>query len=592
MRQSDTRYLSILIGCLLVAALALHIHQTPSRDIPHQLSSPQVSLRLTPTSSPPPAHRTAATVTPTAIPHQSLDNTNRPNKEIAFVRFADETARETFLSVNHFTPDELQPLPGLQVYQLSAATFSLTPGVQKFENHQYRASLTPTDPLAASQWYQSRINAPVAWDSQTGTAAPVVAVIDTGFALSHEDLTTAWATNPGEVGPTAQEGPAPNCTSRGQPLDKSCNNLDDDNDGLTDNVTGWNFVSNTNSVQAGAQDPTGSGVSHGTMTASLITSSANNGKGGSGINWKGRILPLQALSDDGTGSTASVALAVRYAVDSGAKIINLSLGGNADDPILAEQISYAIAQGVTVVAAAGNDGCNCMNYPAAYPNVIAVGAINSSNTRASFSNTGNSLTLVAPGTNICTAMWSASQPTNAYGCGSGTSFSAPLVSATASLLLSQNPTLTRGQLTTALIASAQKLSAMNGANWTSSYGYGVLDVAAALATVSLPTPIGQPLSTHAITLSQVRSGPLAYLADGLNSNCLSNVANATCKVRAIQLKTNQVVQLSTNETTNGLTDLNWFAGDKLSPGQWLIQSYVVAAGIQSLTRSEILTISP
>ncbi len=155
------------------------------------------------------------------------------------------------------------------------------------------------------------------------------------------------------MGPTAQQGPAPNCTSRGLSLDKSCNNLDNDGDGYPSDWRGWDFGSNDNLPQAGATAPGNSAAFHGTFTAGVAAASGNNAKGVAGVDWNAKIMPLQALDDTGVGYTDSIAAAVRYAADHGANVINLSLGSTYNDSYLQQQIDYAISRGVIVVAAAG-----------------------------------------------------------------------------------------------------------------------------------------------------------------------------------------------------------------------------------------------
>lgn len=341
-------------------------------------------------------------------------------------------------------------------------------------NYPYVAFGSVNDPLYPQQWDLAKVNAPSAWDKSTGQGV-VIAVIDTGFDFNHQDLAGQWWTNPGETGPTTQEGPAPNCTSRGLPLDKSCNNLDDDGDGYVDDWRGWDFANNDNDPSVGTTDPSSSAAFHATFVSGLIAAIGNNGTGIAGLSYGAKIMPLEALTDDGTGYTDQVAAAVKYAADHGANIINLSLGSTYDDSYLHQEIDYAISKGVTVVAASGNDGCDCVAYPANYPEVIAVGATDANDNLASFSNYGANLDLTAPGVNVCSTYWTAANPTSGYSCGgSGTSFSTPLVSAAVALIISLNPGVSPDQIGTVLTHAA-KVSAMSGQNTTQQFGYGRLD---------------------------------------------------------------------------------------------------------------------
>lgn len=330
------------------------------------------------------------------------------------------------------------------------------------------------DPMYSQQWDLAKVNASAAWAKTTGQGA-VVAVIDTGFDFSHEDLTGQWWTNPAETGPTTQEGPAPNCTSRGLPLNKSCNNLDDDGNGYIDDWRGWDFANNDNDPSVGTTSPSSSAAFHATFVSGLIAAAGNNAVGLAGLSYGARIMPLEALTDDGTGYTDQVAAAVQYAADHGANVINLSLGSTYDDAYLHQMVDYAIDKGVTVVAASGNDGCNCVAYPANYPEVIAVGATDQNDNLASFSNYGANLDVTAPGVNVCSAYWTAANPTNGYSCGgSGTSFATPLVSAAVALIVSLNPGAPPADIGSALTHTG-KVAAMGGQAFTQQFGYGRLD---------------------------------------------------------------------------------------------------------------------
>ncbi len=591
--------LHFALGAIAFMALAFQPISAPNvsqlSPTPHSPESPASTVPLRPSTPVQPvrqANSTTSTLDPST--QSSPPTSTTPTASDKIIRFESTTARDAFLSQNNLATEQLVWLPKLNAYRVQAPNLAPTPGSQFFDNHVYRMTLTPTDSLYSSQSYLSRINASTAWNHQTGNVNVRLAIIDSGFGLAHQELINHWARNTGETGTTTSEGLIPNCTSRGLTLDKACNNLDDDNNSLIDDSLGYDFTNFTPSVQAGETNPQGDGVSHGTMTAGVISATGNNARGTTGVMWQSSLIPIQALDDDGNGSTISVAYAIRYAVDQGAQVINLSLGSDGDDPLVAEQVSYALAHNVNVIAAAGNDGCDCILYPARYSGVISVGALNTSSTRASFSSYGARLELTAPGTDICSPGWQPGNETSAYACGlTGTSFSSPLTAGTIGLMLAQNPSLTPTQVHTALTGSATKLSAMNGANWTSSYGYGQLNALGALSAISLPAPTGQPINTHLVQLSQPNSGYTAHLYDNLNSTCASTVTNAVCRIRAINATTNAIIDLSSSETTDGLTNLYWQStGMGLSSGAWLIQSYALAGGVQSLAREETLVVSP
>lgn len=396
---------------------------------------------------------------------------------------------------------------------------------KEYPVYAYEPLLTPNDPQAG-QWWVSNAKLNLAWDTPRGTHDTTLAIIDTGFGLKHEEFAGRWATNSGETGPASSENPSAlncadrglplsascnlidddadtiidnetgpatyqnpsrlNCTAQLKPLDRSCNRIDDDGNGLIDDVTGWDFINYDNSVQAGELNSAGSGTTHGTLVAGVAAATGNNGKGIAGSDWGTKILPLQALDDDSYGDTLSVGRAINYATSRGVDVISLSLGSAGHDPYVREAVQRATAAGILVVASSGNDGCDCVLYPANYPEVLAVGALNSSNQRASFSSYGKNLDMLAPGTSITTTTWTSANQISAYATGvNGTSFSAPLVSGMATRLLSHRPTSTPMQLIAALTENTNRLSLPATPSHNLQFGYGTID--AHKATVRMNT---------------------------------------------------------------------------------------------------------
>jgi subtilisin family serine protease len=454
-------------------------------------------------------------------------------------------------------------------------------------NYPYQALLTPNDSLYPSQSYLPLINAPAGWGKTTGSSNQVIAIIDTGFSLSHPDLAGRWWNNSGEIGPTASEGPAPNCTSRGLALDKSCNNLDNDGDGYPSDWKGWDFVNSDNDPQAGSTNPGAAAAFHATFVAGVAAATGNNGAGVAGINWGARIMPLQALGDDGSGFTDTIANAINFAVNHGATVINLSLGSSFDDPYLHQKIDNAIAHGVTVVAAAGNDGCSCMSFPANYPEVIGVGASDQNDNKASFSSYGPNLDLVAPGaTSICSTLWSQANP-NGYGCGGqGTSFASPLVAGTVALMQSLSPGISPSEITRLLSLSADKVAGMGGTNFISTFGYGRLDVGNAVAAAGNPLPFGQILSKRTLSLSAttVNTGP------AMDSTCIGLPA-ATCTITA-SLGSTTITLGSAVLDSNGNADFPWNAASQgLTSGTWSIKATMVYNGQTTISPIQTLQIT-
>lgn len=390
----------------------------------------------------------------------------------------------------------------------------------------YKALAAPNDPLA-SQWWVTNTRADQSWDIPSGPKQTTLAIIDTGFALKHEEFANRWYVNAGESGVAAQEAASTlncadrglalsascnlidddhdgivdeesgtasyqnpsrlNCTALGRQLDKSCNRIDDDSNGYIDDVSGWDFMNFDNLPQAGELNPAGGGTQHGTWVTGLAAGTGNNGKGVAGVDWNTKVLPIQALDDDSNGDTRSVGRAIYYAVGQHVDVISLSLGSDQPDDFVRGAVQAALKQGIVVVAAAGNDACDCMVYPANYPEVISVGALNNSNQLASFSSFGQNLDILAPGTNLTSANWQSTNQTSAYSSGlNGTSFAAPLVSGMLSRLKSWQPTATPLQLTAALTENTNRLSLPVNTPHDLHYGFGTLDIARASQRLATP----------------------------------------------------------------------------------------------------------
>ena len=283
--------------------------------------------------------------------------------------------------------------------------------------------------------FDADIDAPEAWNATTGSANTVVAVIDTGIDINHPDLKDNIWTNPGEI---------------------AGNKIDDDGNGYVDDVHGWDFHDDNNSVFDGAGQDT-----HGTHVAGTIAAEGNNNVGVTGINMQAKIMPLKVVdTDDRFGiHTDDVIEALQYAVSNGASISNNSWGGGDYGQILQNAIEEADRDGHLFVAAAGNGGADFVGdnndlrpfYPASYPNdnIISVAASNNEDQLTSFSNYGTtSVDLAAPGKQILSTY-----PGNEYGFGEGTSMATPHVTGVAALLKSQSPQASDEQLRTSILQS-------------------------------------------------------------------------------------------------------------------------------------------
>jgi len=325
-----------------------------------------------------------------------------------------------------------------------------------------RPAAISSDPGTTSQWALDAISATRAWDVTTGSRNVVVAVVDSGIDLNHPDLKANLWTNPGEI---------------------PGNGIDDDHNGFVDDVHGWNFVANDGNVQ--------DGYGHGTHVAGIIGAVGNNGVGVTGINWNVSIMPLKFQDDHGVGYTGDAIKAVQYATmmrrDYGVNVvvINASWGGGTGySSLLETAIRDAGSAGITFVAAAGNSGTNndvSTRYPSGYdlPNVIAVGACDSTGSLAGFSDYGaTSVDLAAPGTSIYSTL-----PGGQYGWLAGTSQAAPQVSGTVALLAAAKPGISVAEVRTAILGSVDHLPALVGKVATG----GRLNAFAALASLGVPT---------------------------------------------------------------------------------------------------------
>ena len=361
----------------------------------------------------------------------------------------------------------------------------------------------PNDPnyVAAQQWYFDALNLPAAWAVEAGRPSVVVAVVDSGVMCTHPDLApNMWhnpdpaapdvygydfvGTDPGNPALSPTPGRPDPCVKAGDPSDG--NGLDDDGDGVPD-----------------------AGVTHGTMVAGIIAAASNNGVGVTGTCWGCKIMAVRVANPEGWTLSSEVADGITYAAKHGAKVINLSFGG--PDLSSAERAAINLAintYGAVVVAAAGNENTHPISYPAQLSNVIAVGASAHANIkgRASFTNWGTGgandrpVDVVAPGVDIAsTGIISVADARHGegpagsavYKKGAGTSFSAPLISGVAGLLLSKNPSLSPQQIVTILRSTAIPLPddltvrPAAGPLWA---GAGIINAAAALAAAGTTPP--------------------------------------------------------------------------------------------------------
>ncbi len=304
----------------------------------------------------------------------------------------------------------------------------------------YGAGTFPNDTcFPDSQWnlHQSSdadIDAPEAWDLTRGDSSIVVAVVDNGIDWDHPDLNARIWTNPNEVPGNA---------------------TDDDGNGFVDDYRGWDFTKEwPGTVYSNGDDNPMDGNGHGTLVGGIIGAETNNSTGMAGVDWRCKLMAVKMLdgSYPGGGTYVEGARGIVYAADNGADVINMSWTCSAYNDTTDDAVQYAYLMGSVLVGASGNDGVSSNKIPASLDEVIAVGSTDTSDARASHSNYGNHLELVAPGgtanqsrIGIYGTFWN-----NTYAWKYGTSFAAPQVSGTAALLLARNPDLGQEELRTIL----------------------------------------------------------------------------------------------------------------------------------------------
>jgi subtilisin family serine protease len=314
------------------------------------------------------------------------------------------------------------------------------------------AQASATDPRAVEQWALQG-DAPMGIDSawrQTTGADVTVAIIDSGIDLGHPDLAPNLWTNAGEI---------------------AGNGVDDDGNGYVDDIHGYDFVENDGSPQ----DANG----HGTHVAGIVGARGGNGIGGAGVAWQARLMAVRVLDGQARGTTAGVADGIRYAVDNGARIVNLSLAGPTSTPDLEAAVQYARARGVLIVAAAGNDGADLAaspTYPAAYgeDNVLGIAATTRDGGLSSVSDYGPGADIAAPGEQILSTALG-----GGYEWRTGTSMAAPEVAGALVLLAAARPDLDGNGLRGALLAGVRHTGLPVSA--------GSLDIGAALHGVIAPS---------------------------------------------------------------------------------------------------------
>ncbi len=330
--------------------------------------------------------------------------------------------------------------------------------------------------IGGNNWGDDLVKAPEAWAKGYTGQGVVVAVLDTGVDYNDTQLKNNIWTNP--------------------------NN--DAAQGYANDIHGWNFVDNNNNTLDTSQ------IGHGTHVSGIIAGE-NNGTGITGVAYNAKIMPVKVLDNSGSGTDSTITEGIDYAVNHGANVINLSLGGAYPDSALESAIQYASSKKVVVVMAAGNDSANTPDYPASYAKNwgLAVGAVDHNNQIANFSNLAGSNRLdyvTAPGVNISSTI-----PGNQYATYSGTSMATPFVAGVVALMLSANHNLTDSQVRQIVTQTAQ--------NSTQA------------ATFSLKA---SPTLNSTIASTSYRVQPLAETRTEISGSQVSSIVNSTVNSPTIE----------------------------------------------------------
>ena len=277
-------------------------------------------------------------------------------------------------------------------------------------NYKYNIKAVTSDPYLAYEWGLNEINVQKVWNLTKNKETPIIAIVDTGVNADHLDL--------------------------------------------KDNIlSGYNVIDGTSNVK----DECG----HGTHIAGIAAALTNNGTGIAGVSGNTKILPIKVLDENGDGYSLDIATGIKWAADSGARIINLSLGGVNYDNYLREAVEYASKKGCIIIAAAGNSGSRKPTYPAAFKDVVAVTAVDNNNNLCKFSNFGKYIDIAAPGLDI----YSTSKD-GGYEYRSGTSMACGFVSGTVALVWGEAPDKSAQEIKEIIKKSARKVDISEKNNTT------------------------------------------------------------------------------------------------------------------------------
>lgn len=319
----------------------------------------------------------------------------------------------------------------------------------------HRTSFVPND-ISANQWHLLKIAAESAWDISQGSSSVVIAILDNGIRLSHQDLNANLWINAGET---------------------PGNGFDDDLNGYTDDRNGYDVADNDGDPSPPTGISTTDGFNHGTHCAGIASAVTNNGTGIASIGFNTRIMAVKCTKNSEDGKIISAADdGIAYAIRNNANVISMSFGSFQSSTTEQFLIATAHGKGITIVAAAGNEDTIAPEYPASYSGVISVGATDQQDKKTSFSNFGPTVSVMAPGLGIYSTIASSNSD---YGTFSGTSMSTPLVAGLAALVIATNPSFSADQVKARIQSSADNINSLNP-NYNGQLGSGRINADRAL----------------------------------------------------------------------------------------------------------------
>ncbi len=281
------------------------------------------------------------------------------------------------------------------------------------------------------------IRASEAWESGKGDSSVVIAVLDTGVDLEHPDIKNKLASS------------------------------------------GWDFVNNDNDATDDHW--------HGTHVAGIAAAETNNARGIAGVAWNCKVLPVKVADKEGVGYYSQLIEGIVWAADKNVRVINISMGGDAEADSLKAALKYAFDKDVVIAASAGNDGDHVL-YPAAYDDYcLAVGATDYNDEAASWSNPGSQVDVAAPGELILSLVptWYFGPNSHPYGYASGTSMSSPHVAGFAALLVSRKPWLSVSDVMNVIRYSSDDVNSASSPGKDADMGYGRINMERALVPYKL-----------------------------------------------------------------------------------------------------------